>query len=79
MFQSPANVSVGSAVKPAVNISNDQQEDLNLPFDGKAVNAIRFFPGCSILPLKNEDQVNAFLASPAGEGWTLEYKHRFLP
>lgn len=34
---------------------------------------------CSILPLENEEQVNAFLASPAGEGWTLEYKHTFLP
>lgn len=45
VFQSPANVSVGSVVKPAVNISNEQQEDLNIPLNGKAVNAIRSFPG----------------------------------
>ncbi len=34
---------------------------------------------CSILPRENDDQVDAFLASPAGEGWTLEHKHTFLP
>jgi 16S rRNA (cytosine967-C5)-methyltransferase len=34
---------------------------------------------CSILPRENDEQVDAFLASPAGEGWTLEYKHTFLP
>lgn len=45
VFQSPANVSVGSVVKPSVNISSDNQEDLNLPLNGKAVNAIRTFPG----------------------------------
>lgn len=45
VWQSPANVSMGSVVKPAVNITNDEQEDLNVPLDGKAVNAIRTFPG----------------------------------
>ena len=34
---------------------------------------------CSILPRENEDQVAAFLASEAGEGWTLEHTHTFLP
>jgi 16S rRNA (cytosine967-C5)-methyltransferase len=34
---------------------------------------------CSILPRENDEQVDAFLASSAGEGWTLEYKHTFLP
>ena len=34
---------------------------------------------CSILPRENDEQVDAFLASPAGEGWTLEHKHTFLP
>ncbi|TXF89664.1 methyltransferase domain-containing protein [Neolewinella aurantiaca] len=34
---------------------------------------------CSILPQENDAQVDAFLASPAGEGWTLEHKHTFLP
>lgn len=49
VHQSPANVSVGSVVKPAVDISNNEQEDLNVPLDGKAVNAIRTFPGKGVL------------------------------
>ncbi|MEM9261402.1 MAG: phage tail sheath C-terminal domain-containing protein, partial [Bacteroidota bacterium] len=49
VFQSPANVSVGSVLAPAVNISSDQQEDMNLPINGKAVNAIRSFPGKGVL------------------------------
>ncbi len=49
VFQSPANVSVGSVVKPAVNLTNDEQEDLNIPLNGKAVNAIRTFPGKGVL------------------------------
>ena len=43
--KSPANISLGSVVSPAVNINNDNQEDLNLPLNGKAVNAIRSFTG----------------------------------
>jgi 16S rRNA (cytosine967-C5)-methyltransferase len=34
---------------------------------------------CSILPRENDDQVEAFLKSEAGAGWTLEHKHTFLP
>ncbi|MBC6994025.1 RsmB/NOP family class I SAM-dependent RNA methyltransferase [Neolewinella lacunae] len=34
---------------------------------------------CSILPRENDEQVAAFLGSPAGEGWTLEHQHTFLP
>lgn len=49
VFQSPANVGVGSVIQPAINISNEQQEDLNVPIDGKAVNAIRSFPGRGVL------------------------------
>lgn len=49
VFQSPANIGLGSVIKPAVNISNDQQEDLNVPVGGKAVNAIRSFPGKGVL------------------------------
>lgn len=49
VFKSPANVSVGSVVKPSVNITNTIQEDLNLPLNGKAVNAIRSFPGKGVL------------------------------
>jgi phage tail sheath protein FI len=49
VFQSPANISVGSVSRPAVNINNEEQEDLNLPLSGKAINAIRTFPGKGIL------------------------------
>lgn len=49
VFQSPANVGVGSVIKPAVNISSEQQEDMNMPIGGKAVNAIRSFPGKGVL------------------------------
>lgn len=45
VFQSPANVSVGSVVKPVVNLTDKELEGLNMPLDGKAVNAIRIFPG----------------------------------
>lgn len=47
--QSPANVAMGSVIKPAVNITYNEQEDLNAPLDGKAVNAIRTFPGKGVL------------------------------
>lgn len=49
VFQSPANISIGSVVRPAVNLTNEEQEDLNLPLSGKAINAIRTFPGKGIL------------------------------
>ena len=45
VFKAPANVSVSSVVSPTVNISAAEQEDLNLPLNGKAVNAIRPFVG----------------------------------
>ena len=43
--KSPANVSVGNVISPAVNITNEAQEELNLPLSGKAINAIRAFTG----------------------------------
>lgn len=45
VWQAPANVPVSSVVKPLVAINNSEQEDLNVPLDGKAVNAIRSFTG----------------------------------
>lgn len=45
VWKAPANVSVSNIVAPAVNISHDDQEDLNVPLSGKAVNAIRTFTG----------------------------------
>lgn len=47
--KSPANISLGSVIAPSVNINNDNQEDLNLPLNGKAVNAIRSFNGKGVL------------------------------
>jgi len=43
--KAPANVSLGSVIKPSVNITAAEQEDLNLPLTGKAINAIRSFQG----------------------------------
>lgn len=47
--KSPANISLGSVVAPSININNDNQEELNLPLNGKAVNAIRSFSGKGVL------------------------------
>lgn len=49
VWQSPANVSMGSVVSPTVNLTAKDQEDLNLPLNGKAINAIRSFPGKGVL------------------------------
>lgn len=50
VWKAPANVSLNSVVKPAVNITHDQQEDLNVnAVSGKSVNAIRTFPGVGTL------------------------------
>ena len=45
VWKAPANVSINNVVKPSCNITHDDQEDLNVPLTGKAVNAIRFFTG----------------------------------
>lgn len=45
VFKAPANVSVSAVSGPTVNITADEQENLNLPLNGKAVNAIRPFVG----------------------------------
>jgi phage tail sheath protein FI len=44
-WKAPANVSIATVVTPAVNISHEEQEDLNVPISGKSVNAVRFFTG----------------------------------
>jgi uncharacterized protein len=50
VWKSPANVSLNSVVKPSVNITHDQQEDLNVnAVSGKSINAIRTFPGVGTL------------------------------
>lgn len=45
VWKAPANVSLSSVVSPAVNISHEEQEDLNVTPQGKSVNAIRSFIG----------------------------------
>lgn len=49
VFKAPANTGMLSVVSPAVNITHDEQQDLNIPLDGKAINAIRTFPGRGLL------------------------------
>ena len=49
VWKAPANVRVSSVVSPVIPIDQDQQSDLNNPFGGKAVCAIRTFPGMGIM------------------------------
>lgn len=45
VWNAPANVSLADVVSASFHLDNTQQGDLNLPVDGKAVNALRDFPG----------------------------------
>ncbi len=45
VWKAPANVALAGVVKPSVNITHDEQEDLNVTVTGKSVNAIRTFVG----------------------------------
>ncbi|NNK88580.1 MAG: phage tail sheath family protein, partial [Flavobacteriaceae bacterium] len=46
VWKSPANISVANVIKPTVNITHDEQENLNVDaVSGKSINAIRTFPG----------------------------------
>ncbi|MES2298233.1 MAG: phage tail sheath C-terminal domain-containing protein [Pseudomonadota bacterium] len=49
VFKAPANTPIFSALSPTVEISHDAQEELNVPLDGKAINAIRSLPGRGML------------------------------
>ena len=49
VHKAPANVGLNSVLAPSVNITGAIQEDLNLPVNGKAVNAIRSFIGKGVL------------------------------
>ncbi|MGZ8219614.1 phage tail sheath family protein [Methylomagnum sp.] len=49
VFKAPANTGINSVVSPTVNITHDEQADLNVPLNGKAINAIRTFPGRGVL------------------------------
>jgi phage tail sheath protein FI len=45
VWNAPANIALNSVVQPTFRIDSKQQEDLNVPVDGKAVDAIRDFVG----------------------------------
>ncbi|MGV8137135.1 MAG: phage tail sheath family protein [Mangrovibacterium sp.] len=45
VWKAPANVNLNSVISPAICISQNDQDDLNVPLDGKSVNAIRTFIG----------------------------------
>ncbi len=49
VHKAPANIGLNSVLSPTVNITGPVQEDLNLPINGKAVNAIRSFIGKGVL------------------------------
>ena len=45
VWKAPANVSINYVNKPAMTITDTDQAELNMPMNGKAINAIRTFPG----------------------------------
>ena len=49
VWKAPANVSLAGVIQPAVSISVDEQEDLNVTPQGKSINAIRSFIGEGVL------------------------------
>ncbi len=49
VWKAPANVSLAGVVSPAVSVSHEDQEDLNVTTQGKSINAIRSFIGEGVL------------------------------
>jgi len=49
VWKAPANVSLNGVISPEVNISHEDQEDLNVTTQGKSINAIRSFIGEGVL------------------------------
>jgi hypothetical protein len=45
VWNAPANVGIVAVTAPTISISNTMQEDLNMPINGLAINAIRDFVG----------------------------------
>ncbi len=45
VWKAPANASLVGVVAPAINMTNEDQEDLNVTVSGKSINAIRSFVG----------------------------------
>lgn len=48
VWKAPANVSLNSVVSLPIDITDDEQQDLNISNDGKSINAIRSFVGSGI-------------------------------
>jgi phage tail sheath protein FI len=44
VWNAPANVTLSSVISPTFLLNGTQQDDLNVPVDGKAVDAVREFP-----------------------------------
>ena len=49
VFKAPSGTSILSAVKPTVPITDEDQENLDVPLSGKAINAIRAIPGSGVM------------------------------
>lgn len=45
VWNAPANIGIATLIEPTFKISDDMQQDLNVPINGIAVNAIRDFVG----------------------------------
>lgn len=45
VWKAPANVSLNGVDGPTIKITDEDQESLNMPDNGRAINAIRAFPG----------------------------------
>ncbi len=45
VWNAPANIVLTSVVSPTVNLNDEQQGNLNVPLDGKAVDVVRYFVG----------------------------------
>ncbi len=49
VWKAPANVSLNGVISPSVNLTAEDQEDLNITTQGKSINAIRSFVGEGVL------------------------------
>ncbi len=49
VWKAPANVSLNYVIEPSLQVTHDDQKDLNEPTSGKSINAIRAFTGKGIL------------------------------
>jgi phage tail sheath protein FI len=45
VWNAPANVQLASVDRPTLRVNADQQADLNVPVNGKAIDVLRAFPG----------------------------------